>query len=332
MAGDEAKPHLPPKIDLLIYRYLYLVDEYISLMSRLSAIQSSMYLRLAEANFAAPHGERFGPEKFPAVMKARRTVEVTPLTVVATGGKHLREDDNTAKKHGGLSSADNEGHKVLPYGPAEASSAAVIASQGTAASSEDDLAGEKPEKHECADHDYGDGDGDGPDIPALASNLKLREEISRFRIVDVQHQFAGRMEKLSISDEKKADDKGGKQNTENQCASTSKATPPSQGLSGSPLASSPSPPRPQEKKDEKSPTTLTNDPLFWFSAFPGRALRAAKADALIAATEIVPRMASVVAEMRAVEAEVRRLRKWRAKEKAAVGREEGEERKSERGG
>jgi hypothetical protein len=103
-----------------------------------------------------------------------------------------------------------------------------------------------------------------------------------------------------------------------------------------------SPPSPKEK----TTTTTNNNPLRWFGILTPLPLRQAQAQAITAAEELIPRLASVSAEMAGVELAVRRARKRRGKlekaaeraaggEKGVVGEEKGvgEEKKvSEEGG
>ncbi|KAG6046154.1 hypothetical protein E4U39_001598 [Claviceps sp. Clav50 group G5] len=59
-----------------------------------------------------------------------------------------------------------------------------------------------------------------------------------------------------------------------------------------------------------------NDPLRWFGLLTPTPLRAAQGHATQAVEEVIPRLASVMAEMQHVEIEVRRARKRRAKAEA----------------
>ncbi|KAG6057837.1 hypothetical protein E4U17_000866 [Claviceps sp. LM77 group G4] len=59
-----------------------------------------------------------------------------------------------------------------------------------------------------------------------------------------------------------------------------------------------------------------NDPLRWFGLLTPTPLRAAQGHAIQAVEEVIPRLASVMAEMQHVEIEVRRARKRRAKTEA----------------
>lgn len=71
------------------------------------------------------------------------------------------------------------------------------------------------------------------------------------------------------------------------------------------------------KKTDKRPT----DPLRWFGILTPLALRQAQGQAVKAVEEIIPRLATVSAEMAAVELEVRRARKRRAKAEKAAEKE-----------
>ncbi|KAI0408792.1 hypothetical protein F4802DRAFT_594194 [Xylaria palmicola] len=72
----------------------------------------------------------------------------------------------------------------------------------------------------------------------------------------------------------------------------------------------------------------SNDPLHWFGLLTPVPLRQAQAQSIRAVDHVIPRLASVSAEMEEVEIEVRRARKRRAKAEAAAIRlsREGQER------
>jgi hypothetical protein len=72
-----------------------------------------------------------------------------------------------------------------------------------------------------------------------------------------------------------------------------------------------SPPSPKEK-DTTTPTP-TNNPLRWFGILTPLPLRQAQAQAITAVDELIPRLATVSAEMAGVELAVRRARKRRGK-------------------
>ncbi|CAK7270913.1 hypothetical protein SEPCBS57363_004348 [Sporothrix epigloea] len=70
------------------------------------------------------------------------------------------------------------------------------------------------------------------------------------------------------------------------------------------------------KKTKQEPDGL-RDPLQWFGVLTPMALRQAQMEAITTIDSIIPRLASVNAEMTAVEIEVRRARKKRARSVAA---------------
>ena len=75
----------------------------------------------------------------------------------------------------------------------------------------------------------------------------------------------------------------------------------------------------KEKRRDKKKAAPRNDPLRWFGLLAPAALRQAQARSVRAVEELVPRLASVDAEMARLEIEVRRARKRRAKaEKASA--------------
>ncbi|KAG6119204.1 hypothetical protein E4U14_005708 [Claviceps sp. LM454 group G7] len=73
-----------------------------------------------------------------------------------------------------------------------------------------------------------------------------------------------------------------------------------------------------ENGEDKAPRSRKspNDPLRWFGLLTPTPLRAAQSHATQAVEEVIPRLASVMAEMQHVEIEVRRARKRRAKAEA----------------
>jgi len=68
-------------------------------------------------------------------------------------------------------------------------------------------------------------------------------------------------------------------------------------------------------------TQKQRDPLRWFGLLAPMPLRQAQARAVQAVEQMIPRLASIDAEMAAVEIQVRRARKRRAKAEAAVAKE-----------
>ena len=64
-------------IDVLLERYLGLLDEYTKLRAELSALQAAMYQNIARANFTADRGMRYGPDYYDERMQALRVVTIT---------------------------------------------------------------------------------------------------------------------------------------------------------------------------------------------------------------------------------------------------------------
>ncbi|KAG6243808.1 hypothetical protein E4U24_005320 [Claviceps purpurea] len=73
-----------------------------------------------------------------------------------------------------------------------------------------------------------------------------------------------------------------------------------------------------ENGEDKTPRSRKpqNDPLRWFGLLTPTPLRAAQGHATQTVEEVIPRLASIMAEMQHVEIEVRRARKRRAKAEA----------------
>ncbi|TLS23609.1 uncharacterized protein PpBr36_05850 [Pyricularia pennisetigena] len=76
-----------------------------------------------------------------------------------------------------------------------------------------------------------------------------------------------------------------------------------------------------ETADGKTAPARPKDPLRWFGLFTPAPLRSAQGQAVKLVEELVPRLATVTAEMANVEIEVRRARKKRAKAAAAAAKE-----------
>lgn len=67
----------PDTIDALLERYLILLDEYTTLRTRLSQLQTGMFQQLARANFSAERGMRYGPDFYDERMQALRQVSIS---------------------------------------------------------------------------------------------------------------------------------------------------------------------------------------------------------------------------------------------------------------
>ncbi|KAI0118804.1 hypothetical protein GGR51DRAFT_497709 [Nemania sp. FL0031] len=75
-----------------------------------------------------------------------------------------------------------------------------------------------------------------------------------------------------------------------------------------------------EKATSNPPAQKSKDPLRWFGLLTPVPLRQAQAQSIRAVEHVIPRLASVDAEMAQVEIEVRRARKRRAKAEAAASK------------
>jgi hypothetical protein len=62
-------------IDILLERYLGLLDEYTELRSAMTAIQSDMFQSIARANFSSERGIRYGQVFYDDRMQASRTLK-----------------------------------------------------------------------------------------------------------------------------------------------------------------------------------------------------------------------------------------------------------------
>jgi len=74
------------------------------------------------------------------------------------------------------------------------------------------------------------------------------------------------------------------------------------------------------EKSEKQESPIPVDPIWWFGLMAPMSLRQAQAQSIRAVDEIVPRLATVAAEMAEIEIEVRRARKRRTKAISATAK------------
>ncbi|KAL9102678.1 MAG: hypothetical protein Q9163_002200 [Psora crenata] len=72
------KAELETILDDLLERYLILLDQYQTLQAELSRHLASGYLSLAQANFTAPNGIRYGPDFYDERAQASSQVTVSP--------------------------------------------------------------------------------------------------------------------------------------------------------------------------------------------------------------------------------------------------------------
>jgi len=61
-------------IDILLERYLGLLDDYVSLQAKLSELHSALFQNLAKANFLAQRGVRYGQDYYDERMQAIRSI------------------------------------------------------------------------------------------------------------------------------------------------------------------------------------------------------------------------------------------------------------------
>lgn len=293
----------PSRIDLFLLRYLELVDEYVSLAHRLEEEQRAMHLFIAEADFCAASvagGERFGIERFPQEkMEASMVIRVEDSShFVGESGKKedLKKDEcddgeNIEKKgHAGIIDGEvignNEGRDTIIN--------ENISRPGKDNEEERNTGSESSELESKLDNDFHET------LIAMARNLSLsgggRSDtvIPWYRVVDRHVASIG-------PQEEKEHDKS---------FSTSS---PSLSRSHSPSEDAIIP-----SKSKKKSKSMPKDPLFLVSAFPRAGLRRAQVHAVVAARELIPRMASVAAEMRALEIEIRRAKKKRTDRKSVV--------------
>lgn len=64
------------EIDALLVRYLHLLDQYSSLRSEVTELQSSIHQSIARANFLAERGIRYGQDHYDSRIQAIRTLAI----------------------------------------------------------------------------------------------------------------------------------------------------------------------------------------------------------------------------------------------------------------
>lgn len=77
----------------------------------------------------------------------------------------------------------------------------------------------------------------------------------------------------------------------------------------------------EDEDSEKDKKTKTKDPLRMFGILTPQALRVAQGQSINMVEEVIPKLVSVSAEMKALEIKIRRARKYRAKAEAAEAAE-----------
>ncbi|KAK3401072.1 hypothetical protein B0T20DRAFT_160291 [Sordaria brevicollis] len=131
MTTTTTHPSLPPhaqdaspsvesyntQIDLLLTRYLSLLDEYTTLRSSLSSLQVDMYQNLARANFAAERGVRYGKDYFDERMVAGRRVRVSSRNGERVGGEGTEGEMNKVEDEEVMEwrvvKVDEDGNEVM---------------------------------------------------------------------------------------------------------------------------------------------------------------------------------------------------------------------------
>jgi coiled-coil domain-containing protein 115 len=202
-------------VDALLERYLALLDEYSTLRTRLSQLQTSMFQHLARANFSAERGMRYGPDFYDERMQALRQVSIS-----TTEGR-------------------------LPIFSVSHSS--------------------RPE---------GGGDGDG------VTSRQQRQDPQPAHHPSAEEDWR-------------------------------------EAAAGVPVGEQPVPAGSEAGPKKQN----ARDPLRWFGVLTPLSLRQTQACAAEAVDQVIPRLASLSAEMQDLEIQVRRARKKRAKERTAAARQ-----------
>lgn len=103
--AEQSKPPVreeDTKIDALLESYLSLLDEYTTLRSDLSQLQTQTFQHLARANFSAERGVRYGADFFDERMQASRRVVVdaspaTPATFRVVPRRACQDADDKSR-------------------------------------------------------------------------------------------------------------------------------------------------------------------------------------------------------------------------------------------
>lgn len=275
-------------IDALLAHYLSLLDEYTTLRAALNTLQAGLYQHLARANFSAERGvRRYGRDYYDERMQASRRVCIS--SGESSGGGGAGSGGGGAGSGGGGSSG-------------------CAGTEGGAGSGGVREGGEKG------------GEDTGNAVFSVAvypppSNATNEED----------------GEKEDGSDASSSNDNNNNHSKQTKAGTT---TPPPAHAGEKPAAKDTEPTSEEDddsnEQKEKDNTknekqAPNNNPLRWFGILTPLPLRQAQAQAITAVEEMIPRLATLSAEMAAVELAVRRARKRRGKlEKAEEKRRVGE--------
>jgi len=272
------------RIDTLLARYLTLLDEYTALRTDLTAIQARIFQDLARANFAgaAERGVRhYGRDYYDERMQAGRRVHVR-MPGQGSGGNGLSGD-------GGRNKTERERETTSLIGLEEEDAAESVDSKS------DGVSGEERKEEE---------EGGGWKGPVFS--------------VEVYSPPEGEEGQKSENAAKQPQGKSSSANEEGSSGAREKETNASNG--GGERDGSLTTSETDDDDVKRKPKPKPADPLRWFGILTPLPLRQAQSNAIRVVEEVIPRLATLSAEMAEVELEVRRARKRRAKAEKAGGR------------
>ncbi|KAI0804052.1 hypothetical protein GGR55DRAFT_330079 [Xylaria sp. FL0064] len=267
-------------IDDLLERYLHLLHDYTTLREELTALQTGMYQNIARANFAAERGLRFGQDYYDDRMQASRRLVISCDS----------QDQDQAQ-----GSSENQDRKpVMPSGIV--TSFAVIDLAATVVRTPALIGEDSEAKNEAPNP-----------RPHPSPEAGAEAESAEQSAPDIEVRSAPTPDATAAQP---------KDHNSGAAITTSEQHPPN--------SSPPSPPPEVAEKEKGTGTAATlqrkksNDPLRWFGLLTPMPLRQAQAQSIRAVEHVIPRLATLNAEMATVEIEVRRARKRRVKAKAAA--------------
>ncbi|KAI3336723.1 hypothetical protein HD806DRAFT_15819 [Xylariaceae sp. AK1471] len=271
-------------IDGLLERYLHLLHEYTSLREELTALQTGMYQNIARANFAAERGVRFGQDYYDDRMQASRRLAISCKSEDQTLTQIQRQSES---QKNGKNLAVILGGTIPSFTVINPASADIPVLRATAEDSEASVQVPNPI----------------PDPGADARAESVEEESA------TKHTAAANRST----------------NTEARSAPTPTPTPtpaPTKSVEKNATATATATISKKSPSSSRNGTTTTaqnqRDPLRWFGLLTPMPLRQVQTQSIRAVEHVIPRLASVNAEMAEVEIEVRRARKRRAKAEAAT--------------
>ncbi|KAI1427045.1 hypothetical protein F5Y12DRAFT_226896 [Xylaria sp. FL1777] len=275
-------------IDSLLERYLHLLHEYTCLREELTALQTGMYQDLARANFAAERGMRFGQDYYDDRMQASRRLAIS------------YNSQETAQDKGQDPSSSQDRRNPVVFGSPVTSF--TITSPAAVRAAAATKAGDSEANVEAPDPNLNPPNPDsGPEAGAEAEPTEQSTMKSTNKSTNKEGRSAPTPPATAAQPSR---DTAG--NATGERADSSR--PPPIAEKGSGPGPGPATATPQKPKD----------PLRWFGLLAPMPLRQAQTQSIRAVEHVIPRLASLDAEMAAVEIEVRRARKRRAKAETAA--------------